>query len=71
MLGEFLGEQELLIVAPSETGRRRILIALPLDSRAGWLGVAQDLGEFLERYVVHAGGKYWEHPDVGAEAEQR
>jgi hypothetical protein len=65
VLGEFLGDQELLVLAPSETGRRRILIALPLDSRADWLGAAQDLGEFLERYFDHASAKYWERPDGG------
>jgi hypothetical protein len=46
VLGEFLGDQELLILAPSEAGPRRILIALPLDRRADWFSAAQDLGEF-------------------------
>jgi hypothetical protein len=71
VLGEFLGDQELLVLAPSETGRRRILIAHPLDSRADWFGVAQDLGDFLEWYFDHAGDKYWERPDVGVEPEER
>jgi hypothetical protein len=71
VLGEFLGDQELLVLAPSETGRRRILIARPLDRRADWLGVAQDLAEFLERYFDHAGDKDWERPHVGAEPEER
>jgi hypothetical protein len=71
VLGEFLGDQELLVLAPSEAGRRRILIALPLDSRDDWLGAAQDLGEFLERYFDHAGDMYWQRPDVEAEPEDR
>jgi hypothetical protein len=70
VLGEFLGDLELLVLAPSETGRRRILIALPLDRRADWLGAAQDLGEFLQRYFDRAGDKYWE-PRRGVEPEDR
>lgn len=65
VLGEFLGDQELLVLAQSETGRRRVLIALPLDSRAHWFGAAPDLGEFLARYFDSAGEKYWERQDVG------
>jgi hypothetical protein len=60
VLGEFLGDQELLVLAPAETGRRRILIALPLDRRADWFGAAHDLGEFLQWYFDHAGDKYWQ-----------
>jgi hypothetical protein len=70
VLGEFLGDQDLLVLAPSETGRRRILIALPLDHRPDWFGAAQNLGEFLERYFDHAGDKYWE-PRRGAEPQDR
>jgi hypothetical protein len=33
VMGEFLGDLELLVMAPSEVGDRRILIALPLDER--------------------------------------
>ncbi len=65
VLGEFLGDQELLVLAPSETERRRVLIALPLDRRADWFGAAPGLGEFLARYFDSAGDKYWERQDVG------
>ena len=57
VLGEFLGDQELLVLAPSETGERRVLIALPLDTRPHWFGAAQELGQFLERYFDHFGEK--------------
>lgn len=60
VLGEFLGDQELVIVAPSEAGDRRVMIALPLDSRSDWTGVAHSLGNFLQAYFVAAGDKYWE-----------
>lgn len=60
VLGEFLGDQELVVVAPSEGGDRRVMIALPLDSRSEWIGAAHNLGDFLEAYFVAAGDKYWE-----------
>ncbi len=60
VLGEFLGDQELLVVAPSESGGRRILVALPLDGRTDWYGVGEDLGGFLDRYVEARGEKFWE-----------
>jgi hypothetical protein len=66
VLGEFLGDQELLVLAPSETGRRRILIALPLDGRSDWYGAAHDLPQFLEWYFDHGGEKYWEREDFRA-----
>jgi hypothetical protein len=61
VLGAFLGDQELLVIAPSETGDRRIMIALPLDGRADWFGAAPSLAEFLADYFVSTGDKYWEH----------
>jgi hypothetical protein len=64
VIGEFLGDQELLVLAPSETGRRKVLIALPLDRRDDWIGAASDLGEFLDRYFHGRGDKYWERQDV-------
>jgi len=60
VLGEFLGDQELLVLAPSESGWRRILIAFPLDDRSDWFGAAETLGQFLEQYFDHVGDKYWE-----------
>ncbi len=64
VIGEFLGDQELLVLAPCETGQRKVLIALPLDGRADWFGAAADLGEFLGRYFDSAGDKYWERQDA-------
>lgn len=63
VLGEFLGDQELLIFALSEIGRRRVLIALPLDRRADWFAAASSLREFFEKYFDAAGDKYWERPE--------
>jgi len=64
VLGEFLGDQELLVFAPSGERNRRILVALPLDDRADWFGVADDLGEFLGRYYATGGEKYWEPKQI-------
>ncbi len=60
VLGAFLGDQELLVLASSEPGQRRVMIALPLDGRADWLPAGASLAEFLESYFSAAGNKYWE-----------
>lgn len=60
VIGEFLGDQDLLVVAPSEVGERRVLVALPLDGRSDWHGAGTDLATFLERYVSAGGEKFWE-----------
>jgi hypothetical protein len=60
--GEFLGDLELLVMAPSEAGNRRILVALPLDDRQEWYPAAPDLARFLERYRDRHGAKFWESP---------
>lgn len=60
VIGEFLGDQELLVLSSSEDNGRRVLVALPLDGRAEWYSAASDLGEFLDRYMDHQGQKYWE-----------
>jgi hypothetical protein len=67
VVGEFLGDQELVVLAPSEAGRRRVLIALPLDGRDDWFAAASSLGEFLVRYFDAAGEKYWERREADAE----
>lgn len=60
VLGEFLGDSELLVFAPSEVAQRRYLIALPLDPREDWFAVGASAAEVLERYLVSDGEKYWE-----------
>jgi len=60
VVGEFLGDLELVVVAPSEARERRVLIALPLDGRSDWYAAAPSLSEFLARYFHAVGDKYWE-----------
>lgn len=60
VIGTFLGDSEILVIAPSESGRRRIMVGLPLDGRADWFGVAADAAEFLSAYFDAGGNKFWE-----------
>ena len=55
VLGEFLGDQDLLVVDVDG----HPLIALPLDIRADWYRPAESLGGFLDRYVTFGGEKFW------------
>jgi hypothetical protein len=56
VIGEFLGDLALLVLAPSEPGDRRVLVALPLDDRHDWYPVASSLAQFLENYLQLDGG---------------
>jgi hypothetical protein len=60
VIGEFLGDQELLVFAPSEADPGHVLIALPMDDRRDWYSVAANFAEFLNRYLAALGSKYWE-----------
>lgn len=60
VIGEFLGDQELVVFAPSEDDGRRVLIALPMDDRPDWPVAAGSITEFLHRYLNVLGEKFWE-----------
>ncbi len=60
VVGEFLGDQDLLVLVSSGVGERRVLVALPLDARPAWYSAGADLGDFIARYVETGGDKYWE-----------
>jgi hypothetical protein len=59
VIGSFLGDLDLVVLAPSETGRRHVLIALPLEDRLDWYAAANTLAEFLNCYLNSFGDKYW------------
>ena len=59
VIGEFIGDLDLVVLAPSEEGSRRVLIAGEIDTRPKWQGVGSDLAQFLEKYVDASGDKYW------------
>lgn len=56
VLGEFLGDSELLVV----TSAGHVLISLLLDPRADWPTAAASVTEFLTKYAEAAGDKYWD-----------
>lgn len=60
MIGEFLGEQELLIYEPADDTAVLILIALPLDDRPHWPVAAGSLAVCSDNYLTARGDKYWE-----------
>lgn len=60
VLGEFLGDSELLVHAPSEVGGRRYLVALPMEPREDWYAAGGSAAEVLERLLDANGDKYWE-----------
>jgi hypothetical protein len=66
VIGEFLGDDELVLYSLSQPPTRRILIALPLDDRGQWPVVATDLADFLDRFQRAGGDKYWESETVGS-----
>jgi hypothetical protein len=61
-IGEFLGDDELLVIRcdPTSSDFGSILIALSLDPRDEWYNPASSLGEFLQSFVEAHGEKFWE-----------
>ena len=60
VLGEFLGDQELLVIAQSGADRGHVLIALPMDDRPDWPVAASSLTDFPGRYLDALGAKFWD-----------
>lgn len=60
VIGEFLGDQDLVVFGPSEADRGHLLIALPMDDRSDWYVAAGSFAEFLDCYLNAFGDKYWE-----------
>lgn len=60
VLGEFLGDLELLVYAPAEESARRYLIALPLDPRNDWYPAGTSVAELLQGLLASDGKKFWE-----------
>lgn len=60
VVGEFRGDQDLLVYTPGEDGRGSLLVALPLDPRSEWYSVGDSLEKFLARFIESEGNKFWE-----------
>lgn len=63
IIGEFLGDADLLVLRCDETypDFGNILIALPLDSREEWDIAAKSLESFLNQLIAAKGEKFWEN----------
>jgi hypothetical protein len=57
VIGEFLGDLELLVCDTQSRGQ--LMVSLPLDRREDWHLVGSTVAEFLESYVGSLGKKFW------------
>jgi hypothetical protein len=60
VVGEFLGDLQLLVLEPDTTRGARALIALPLDGREDWPVAGESLGDFLATYLDNNGEMFWD-----------
>ena len=60
ILGNFIGDSDLLVICRNPENYGNVLIALPIDGRNDWYKVADNFTEFLERYALAEGNKFWE-----------
>lgn len=60
IIGEFLGDSDVVVLCPSESGSRRVLIAPPLDPRDTWFAVGPDLADLVTAFFHANGEKFWE-----------
>jgi hypothetical protein len=58
VIGEFLGDQELLVI--DRDGH--VMVALPIDRRQDWFRPTTSLSDFLHRFLMTNGAKFWERP---------
>jgi SMI1 / KNR4 family (SUKH-1) len=60
-IGKFVGDQELLLIrcAASDQDFGHVQVALEIDPRPTWPGVADSFGDFLIKYVHASGDKFW------------
>lgn len=63
IIGEFLGDSDLLVVRGDETSPDfgNVIIALALDSREEWYIAANSLESFLSQFIAAKGDKFWEN----------
>jgi hypothetical protein len=60
VIGEFLGDLEYLVLETEGSRTVSVRVALPLDERATWYTAAIDFPDFLLRYALAEGDKFWE-----------
>ena len=61
IIGEFLGDSDLLVVrcSPNSTDFGQIIIALPIGHREDWYYLTYSLPEFLQKFIASQGEKFW------------
>lgn len=59
VVGEFLGDSDLLIMAYGPDGDR-VIIAGPINGREGWVIIGSSFCAFLNLFLDAAGEKFWE-----------
>lgn len=64
LVGDFLGDADRLVYAPSESGLRRLLVADPIDDRNDWYGAARTIAGFLIRYHESRGDYFWSRHSI-------
>lgn len=63
VVGACVGDLDILVLSPSETGDRRLLVAVELYERPDWRPAGCSLGHFLEQYWAAQGDKFWDPTD--------
>lgn len=60
-IGKFIGDQELLLLRCDRAGGDfgQVQVALEIDPRDEWPVVGPTLADFLARYILADGDKYW------------
>lgn len=64
IVGEFLGDSELLLVRcdPAAADYGSVVVALPLDERVEWDFVSPSFQQFFVSYSKMHGQKFWQRP---------
>ena len=62
IIGEFLGDSDLLIVRCDRNSNDygQVIIALPIDHCSDWYYLPYPLPEFLQKFINSQGEKFWE-----------
>ena len=59
VIGEFLGDSDLLVLDAAEVDSKRLRVCLPLDDRNDWFAVGPSLDQFLTNYLDRPDRKFW------------
>lgn len=60
VIGNFLGDLDLLVVSTDDKSFGEIIIATPIDYRIDWYFLKMNFAEFIEKYADADGDKFWE-----------